>query len=307
MKLFGTAIAGIMIATSLLPAYAGDDDRRNQSNNTNTVNNTNSNSFTNNNANTSTNTNSNANSNTNTNNNTNTNTSTNTNDNSNSNNVTANGGNSNSTSTANGGTSTSNSTSTANGGTGGTSNSTSTANGGTGGTSNSTSTANGGTGGTGGTSNSTSTSNGGTGGTGGTGGKARQQQSNSIGAITNTLVNQGSIYYPDWINVSPSQSSVSMSSASCQGPTLNGTAQTLETNPWNNEYGVQGSIGISIPLGGQKDCYAIQSSLRKRALFENAANTALMCSQLEKMNVKFDDARFPELSSCLPPVVSIVK
>ena len=34
MKLFGTAVAGIMIATSLLPAYAGDDDRRNQSNNT---------------------------------------------------------------------------------------------------------------------------------------------------------------------------------------------------------------------------------------------------------------------------------
>ena len=98
-----------------------------------------------------------------------------------------------------------------------------------------------------------------------------------------------------------------MNSASCQGPTLNGTAQTLETNPWNNEYGVQGSIGISIPLGGQKDCYAIQSSIRKRALFENAANTAMMCSQLEKMNVKFDDARFPELSSCLAPVVSSVK
>jgi hypothetical protein len=263
MKLFGTAIAGIMIATSLLPAYAGDDDRRNQSNNTNTVNNTNSNSFTNNNANTNTNTSTNNNTNNNTNTNTNTNTSTNnntnTNDNSNSNNVTANGG-----------TSNSNATSTANGGN---SNSTSTANGGTS-TSNSTSTANGGTGGT---SNSTSTANGGTGGTGGTGGKARQQQSNSIGAITNTLVNQGSIYYPDWINVSPSQSFVTMNSASCQGPTLNGTAQTLETNPWNNEYGVQGSIGISIPLGGQKDCYAIQSSLRKRALFENAANTALMC------------------------------
>jgi hypothetical protein len=237
MKLFGTAVAGIMIATSLLPAYAGDDDRRNQSNNTNTVNNTNSNSFTNNNANTNTNTNNNSNSNT--------------------NNVTANGG-------------TSNSTSTANGGTGGTSNSTSTANGGTGGT-------------------------------------ASQKQSNSVGAITNNLVNQGTVYYPDWINVSPSQSSVSMSSASCQGPTLNGTAQTLETDPWNNDYGVQGSIGISIPLGGQKDCYAIQSSIRKRALFENAANTALMCSQLEKMNVKFDDARFPELSSCLAPVVSNVK
>ena len=245
MKLFGTAVAGIMIATSLLPAYAGDDDRRNQSNNTNTVNNTNSNSFTNNNANTNTNTNNNSN------------TSTNTNNNSNSNNVTANGG-------------TSTSSSTANGGTGGTSNSTSTANGGTGGT-------------------------------------ASQKQSNSVGAITNNLVNQGTVYYPDWINVSPSQSSVSMSSASCQGPTLNGTAQTLETDPWNNDYGVQGSIGISIPLGGQKDCYAIQSSIRKRALFENAANTAMMCSQLEKMNVKFDDARFPELSSCLAPVVSNVK
>ena len=224
MKLFGTAVAGIMIATSLLPAYAGDDDRRNQSNNTNTVNNTNSNSCTNNN----------------------------TNNNSNSNNVAANGGTSTSTSTANGGTS----TSTANGGTGGT---------------------------------------------------ASQKQSNSVGAITNNLVNQGTVYYPDWINVSPSQSSVSMSSASCQGPTLNGTAQTLETDPWNNDYGVQGSIGISIPLGGQKDCYAIQSSIRKRALFENAANTAMMCSQLEKMNVKFDDARFPELSSCLAPVVSSVK
>lgn len=226
MKLFGTAIAGIMIASSLLPAYAGDDDRRNQSNNTNTVNNTNSNSFTNNNTNT----------------------------NSNSNNVTTNGGTSTSSSTANGG-----------------------------------------------TSNSTSTANGGTGGT------ASQKQSNSVGAITNNLVNQGTVYYPDWINVSPSQSSVSMNSASCQGPTLNGTAQTLETDPWNNDYGVQGSIGISIPLGGQKDCYAIQSSLRKRALFENAASTAMMCSQLEKMNVKFDDARFPELSSCLTPVVSSVK
>jgi hypothetical protein len=242
MKLFGTAIAGIMIATSFLPAYAGDDDRRNQSNNTNTVNNTNSNSFTNNNANT--------------------NTSTNNNTNSNTNNVTANGGTSNSTSTANGGTSDSTSTS---------------------------------------TSNSTSTANGGTGGT------ASQKQSNSIGAITNNLVNQGTVYYPDWINVAPSQSSLSMSSASCQGPTINGAVQTLETTPWNDEYGVQGSIGISIPLGGQKDCYAVQTSLRKRALFENAANTALMCSQLEKMNIKFDDARFPELSSCLPPVVSTVK
>jgi len=139
------------------------------------------------------------------------------------------------------------------------------------------------------------------------GGSASQKQSNNLGPITNTLVNQGTVYYPDWINVSPSQSSISMSSASCQGPTLNGAVQTLETNSWDNEYGVQGSIGISIPLSGQRDCYAVQSSIRKRALFENAANTALMCSQLEKVNVNFNDSRFPELASCLPPVLSNAK
>jgi hypothetical protein len=154
MKLFGTAIAGIMIATSLLPAYAGDDDRRNQSNNTNTNDNSNNNN------------------------------------NNNSNAITSTGGSSTSTST--------------------------------------------------------------------------QTTSNNLGGSTNTLVNQGTVYYPDWINVSPSQSSLSMSSASCQGPTINGAVQTLETSPWNDEYGVQGSIGISIPLTGQKDCYAVQSSLRKR-------------------------------------------
>jgi hypothetical protein len=150
---------------------------------------------------------------------------------------------------------------------------------------------------TGGSSTSTST-----------GGSANQTTTNSLGGSTNTLVNQGTVYYPDWINVAPSQSSVSMNSSSCQGPTINGAVQTLETSPWNNEYGVQGSIGISIPLGGQKDCYEVQSSIRKRAVFENAANTALMCTQLAKMNVKFDDVRFPELSACLPPSqVSSVK
>ena len=218
MKLFAPAIVTLMIAGTLLPAYAdGDRDRdsgRNQLTNT------------------STNTNNNTNSNTNTNNNTNRNN----NRNNNTNNL------------------------------------------------------------TGGSSTSSST-----------GGTANQTTTNSLGGSTNTLVNQGTVYYPDWINVAPSQSSLSMSSASCQGPTINGAVQTLETTPWNDEYGVQGSIGISIPLGGQKDCYAVQTSLRKRALFENAANTAMMCSQLEKMNVKFDDARFPELSSCLPPVVSTVK
>jgi hypothetical protein len=141
-----------------------------------------------------------------------------------------------------------------------------------------------------------------------TGGSATQTTTNSLGGSTNTLVNQGTVYYPDWINVAPSQSSVSMNSSSCQGPTINGAVQTLETSPWNNEYGVQGSIGISIPLGGQKDCYEVQSSIRKRAVFENVANTALMCTQLAKMNVKFDDVRFPELAACLPPSpVSSVK
>jgi hypothetical protein len=141
-----------------------------------------------------------------------------------------------------------------------------------------------------------------------TGGTANQTTSNNLGGSTNTLVNQGTVYYPDWINVAPSQSSVSINSSSCQGPTINGAVQTLETDSFNNQYGVQGSIGISIPLGGQKDCYEVQSSIRKRAVFENAANTALMCTQLAKMNVKFDDVRFPELAACLPPSpVSSVK
>jgi len=235
MKLFAPAIATLMIAGALLPAYAdGDRDRdsgRNQLTNTNT--------------NTNTNTSTNTNTNNNTSNNTNTNTSTNTNTNRNSNR-------NNNTNNLTGGSSTSSSTS--------------------------------------------------------TGGTANQTTTNSLGGSTNTLVNQGTVYYPDWINVAPSQSSVSMSSSSCQGPTINGAVQTLETSPWNNEYGVQGSIGISIPLGGQKDCYEVQSSIRKRAVFENAANTSLMCTQLAKMNVKFDDVRFPELAACLPPsLVSSVK
>ena len=219
MKLFAPAIATLMIAGTLLPAYAdGDRDRdsgRNQLTNT------------------STNTNNNTNSNTNTNNNTNRNN----NRNNNTNNL------------------------------------------------------------TGGSSTSSST-----------GGSATQTTTNSLGGSTNTLLNQGTVYYPDWINVAPSQSSVSMNSSSCQGPTINGAVQTLETDSFNNQYGVQGSIGISIPLGGQKDCYEVQSSIRKRAVFENAANTALMCTQLAKMNVKFDDVRFPELAACLPPSpVSSVK
>jgi hypothetical protein len=217
MKLFGPTIAALMIAGTLLPAYAdGDRDRdsgRNQLTNKST------------------------NTNTNTSNNTNNNTNRNNNRNNNTNNL------------------------------------------------------------TGGSSTSTST-----------GGSATQTTTNSLGGSTNTLVNQGTVYYPDWINVAPSQSSVSINSSSCQGPTINGAVQTLETDSFNNQYGVQGSIGISIPLGGQKDCYEVQSSIRKRAVFENAANTALMCTQLAKMNVKFDDVRFPELAACLPPSpVSFVK
>jgi hypothetical protein len=228
MKLFGPAIATLMIAGTLLPAYADNDGNRGNGGNGN-----NGNQLTN----TSTNTNTNTNTSTNTN--TNNNTNRNNNRNNNINNL------------------------------------------------------------TGGSSTSSSTS---------TGGSATQTTTNSLGGSTNTLVNQGTVYYPDWINVAPSQSSVSMNSSSCQGPTINGAVQTLETDPFNNQYGVQGSIGISIPLGGQKDCYEVQSSIRKRAVFENAANTALMCTQLAKMNVKFDDVRFPELAACLPPSpVSSVK
>jgi hypothetical protein len=223
MKLFGPAIAALMIAGTLLPAYADDDRNRDSGRNQLT--------------NTSTNTNNNTNANTNSNTNTNNNTNRNNNRNNNTNNL------------------------------------------------------------TGGSSTSSST-----------GGSANQTTTNSLGGSTNTLVNQGTVYYPDWINVAPSQSSVSINSSSCQGPTINGAVQTLETDPFNNQYGVQGSIGISIPLGGQKDCYEVQSSIRKRAVFENAANTALMCTQLAKMNVKFDDVRFPELAACLPPSpVSSVK
>ena len=223
MKLFAPAIATLMIAGTLLPAYADNDRDRDSGRNQLT--------------NTSTNTNNNTNTNTNTSTNTNNNTNRNNNRNNNTNNL------------------------------------------------------------TGGSSTSSST-----------GGTATQTTTNSLGGSTNTLVNQGTVYYPDWINVAPSQSSVSMNSSSCQGPTINGAVQTLETDSFNNQYGVQGSIGISIPLGGQKDCYEVQSSIRKRAVFENAANTALMCTQLAKMNVKFDDVRFPELAACLPPSpVSSVK
>ena len=225
MKLFGPAIATLMIFGTLLPVYADDD--RNGGNGGNQLTNTSTN----------TNSNTNTNTNTNTSNNTNNNTNRNNNRNNNTNNL------------------------------------------------------------TGGSSTSSST-----------GGSATQTTTNSLGGSTNTLVNQGTVYYPDWINVAPSQSSVSINSSSCQGPTINGAVQTLETDPLNNQYGVQGSIGISIPLGGQKDCYEVQSSIRKRAVFENAANTALMCTQLAKMNVKFDDVRFPELAACLPPSpVSSVK
>jgi hypothetical protein len=210
MKLFGTAIAGIMIATSLLPAYAGDDDRRNQSNNTNTQTNTQ---------------------------NTNVTTGSNTNRNRNNNNNT-------NTVNATGGTNTNN------------------------------------------VSNNSSAYGG------------NVSNTMSGGSVSNSNTNNY-IGYPDWINVAPSQSSVSVDSVTCQGPTLTATASTLTTNSWSNQYGVQGALGFSVPIGGQTDCNAVQSSIRKRASVENSVRIALACKQLEVSGIQIDTEKFPELQVCL--------
>jgi len=120
----------------------------------------------------------------------------------------------------------------------------------------------------------------------------------SGGSVSNSNTNNY-IGYPDWINVAPSQSSVSVDSVTCQGPTLTATASTLTTNSWSNQYGVQGALGFSVPIGGQTDCNAVQSSIRKRASVENSVRIALACKQLEVSNIKIDTEKFPELQVCL--------
>jgi hypothetical protein len=120
----------------------------------------------------------------------------------------------------------------------------------------------------------------------------------SGGSVSNSNTNNY-IGYPDWINVAPSQSSVSVDSVTCQGPTLTATASTLTTNSWSNQYGVQGALGFSVPIGGQTDCNAVQSSIRKRASVENSVRIALACKQLEVSGIQIDTEKFPELQVCL--------
>jgi hypothetical protein len=107
------------------------------------------------------------------------------------------------------------------------------------------------------------------------------------------------IGYPDWINVAPSQSGVSVDSVTCQGPTLTATASTLTTNSYSNQYGVQGAIGFSVPIGGQADCNAVQAAIRKRAVVENSVRLALACKQLEASGIQVDAEKFPDLAICV--------
>ena len=144
----------------------------------------------------------------------------------------------------------------------------------------------------------------------------QQQQSNtqrtttntSTGATTTTLSagsvsNSNSnnyIAYPDWINVAPSQSAVSIDSVTCQGPTLTATASTLTTDTFSNQYGIQGAFGFSVPIGGQADCHAVQTAIRKRAAVENSLRIALACKQLETSGIQLDLTKFPDLAICSP-------
>ena len=106
------------------------------------------------------------------------------------------------------------------------------------------------------------------------------------------------IGYPDWINVAPSQSGVSVDSVTCQGPTLTATASTLTTDSYSNQYGVQGAIGFSMPIGGQADCNAVQAAIRKRAVVENSVRLALACNQLQASGIQVDVEKFPDLAIC---------
>ena len=106
-----------------------------------------------------------------------------------------------------------------------------------------------------------------------------------------------SLYYPDWINVTPNTSSFSYNSVQCQGATVNGAVSTLTTDPWNSGYGVQGSLGFSIPLTGQSDCFAVQKSMRSQIEFKAKAERLIVCKQLESAGVRLEDHE--EFTSCL--------
>ena len=128
-------------------------------------------------------------------------------------------------------------------------------------------------------------------------GPVSNSNTNSTGAVSNSNTNNY-ISYPDWINVAPSQAAVSIDSVTCQGPTLTATASTLTTNTSNNQYGVQGAFGFSVPIGGQADCNAVQAAIRKRAVVENSVRVALACKQLEASGIEVDVIKFPDLAIC---------
>ena len=119
----------------------------------------------------------------------------------------------------------------------------------------------------------------------------------STGPVSNSNTNNY-IGYPDWINVAPSQSAVSIDSVTCQGPTLTATASTLTTDTFSNQYGIQGAFGFSVPIGGQADCNAVQAAIRKRAVVENSVRVALACKQLEASGIHVDTEKFPDLAIC---------
>jgi hypothetical protein len=121
----------------------------------------------------------------------------------------------------------------------------------------------------------------------------------SAGSVSNANSNNY-IAYPDWINVAPSQSAVSIDSVTCQGPTLTATASTLTTDTFSNQYGIQGAFGFSVPIGGQADCHAVQTAIRKRAAVENSLRIALACKQLETSGIQLDLTKFPDLAICSP-------
>jgi hypothetical protein len=110
--------------------------------------------------------------------------------------------------------------------------------------------------------------------------------------------NYNNLQYPNWVNVAPSQSSVGIDAVVCQGTTLTGGVSTLTTSIDNNRYGVQGTLGFSVPLTGQDDCRAISAAIKKRAGIENASRTLLACHQLKLARITPDLTKFPELAAC---------
>jgi cytoskeletal protein RodZ len=145
--------------------------------------------------------------------------------------------------------------------------------------------------------NTISTSSSATGGN--TSSTSNNNSSASSGSNSSTNTNSyNNLQYPDWVNVAPSQSSVGIDAVVCQGTTLTGGVSTLTTSIDNNRYGVQGTLGFSVPLTGQDDCRAISAAIKKRASIENASRTLLACHQLKLAGITPDLTKFPELDAC---------